>query len=105
CCMNVLRFVPPLLSSILIAGISRADAPKTAWVFFGTYTGANSQGIYRSEIDLKSGKLSQPQLAAEVTSPSFVAIHPNQKFLYAVGEVDKFAGKSAGAVYAFSLDA
>src|SRR5438477_9722635 len=73
------------------------------WVFIGTYTGKQSKGIYRCEFDVASGKLSKPELAAEVASPSFLAIHPSQKFLYAVGETGE--GKSYGSVHAYALDA
>jgi 6-phosphogluconolactonase len=74
------------------------------WVFLGTYTGGSngSKGIYRARFDAATGKLGQPELAAEMGSPSFLAIHPNGKFLYAVGEG---GGKDGGAVVAFALDA
>jgi 6-phosphogluconolactonase len=79
-----------------------AGAPVEKYrVYIGTYTGKLSKGIYQCELDLKDGKLSNIQLAGELTSPSFVAIHPNQKFLYAVGESD---GKKSGVV-AFAIDA
>src|SRR5262249_47924300 len=67
--------------------------PKKLWVYVGTYTGRTSKGIYRLELDLSSGKLSEPQLAAEVVSPSFLAITPNRRFLYAVSEISVFGGK------------
>lgn len=83
---------------------SKAAAPDSYWVFFGTYTGGKggSKGIYRSKMDAKTGKFGEPELAAEMGSPSFVAIHPSQKFLYAVGEG---GGKEGGPVVAFALDA
>jgi 6-phosphogluconolactonase len=84
------------------ASAGPAAAADKYWVFFGTYTGGKSKGIYRSEFDPKTGALSQPELAAEMTSPSFVAIHPTNKFLYAVGEG---GGKDGGPVVAFALDA
>ena len=71
------------------------------WVYIGTYTGKQSKGIYRAELDLKTGKLSEPVLAAEVPNPSFLAIHPTGRFLYAVSEVG--GGKKAGSVHAFAL--
>jgi 6-phosphogluconolactonase len=43
-------------------------------------------------------------LAAETVNPSFLAIHPNRRFLYAVGEVMEFQGQKSGAVSAFSID-
>ncbi|MBI3465127.1 MAG: lactonase family protein, partial [Planctomycetes bacterium] len=76
-------------------------------VYVGTYTGAKSKskGIYVFRLDLASGKATAPQLAAETANPSFLAIHPNRRFLYAVGELESFSGKPGGAVSAFALDA
>ena len=69
--------------------------PEKFRVYIGT-----GKNIYQCELDLKDGKLSKPTLAAETKNPSFLAIHPNQKFLYAVGE----GGNKAGVV-AFAVDA
>ncbi|MFL5339501.1 MAG: lactonase family protein [Gemmataceae bacterium] len=105
--MLLSRFIPALISGALIAPFAAAEqpTPAKAWVFLGTYTGPKSKGIYRCEIDLKTGELTKPELAAEVKSPSFLAIHPTNKFLYAVSEVDKFRDNSVGCVNSFSLDA
>ena len=43
-------------------------------------------------------------LAAEIASPSFLAIHPSRRFLYAVGEMADGGGKKTGAIHAFALD-
>ena len=98
------------LSVCCLCGVSTlicaADAPSGKQrVYFGTYTGKSSKGIYRSELDLATGKLSPPVLAGEAASPSFLAIAPNQKFLYAVGELNDVDGKKGGAVNAFAIDA
>ncbi len=78
--------------------------PDKLWVYVGTYTGKKSKGIYRCELDLATGKLSEAALAGEAVNPSFLAIHPNQRFLYAVGEVAQFKGEMAGGVVAFAID-
>ncbi len=70
-------------------------------VYFGTYTKGKSKGIYRALFDAVTGKLGEPELAAETTNPSFLAIHPSRKFLYAVGEL---AGKKGGAICAFAIE-
>jgi 6-phosphogluconolactonase len=69
-------------------------------VYFGTYTGGKnpSKGIYHSMLDSETRKLSNPVLAAEATNPSFLEIHPNKKFLYAVSEVGGSGGVSAYAI-------
>jgi len=74
------------------------------WVYFGTYTGAKSKGIYVSRLDLATGKLTAPELAVTTTNPSFLAIHPSHTLLYSVGEMESFQGKKTGAVSAFSID-
>jgi 6-phosphogluconolactonase len=86
-----------LLILLLFAGAVIA-APKHYLVYFGTYTGEKSKGIYVSRFDTSSGKLEPPTLAAEIVSPSFIAPHPNGRFLYAASE------ERDGSVSAFSID-
>ena len=73
-------------------------------VYFGTYTGPTSRGIYVSRLNLESGALTPPQLAVETKSPSFLAARPQGDLLYAVNEIDRFAGKPAGSVSAFRIN-
>lgn len=80
------------------------EQPDRMLVFIGTYTGGTSKGIYAYEFSLKGGVLKELGLAAEVANPSFLAIHPNRKYLYAVCEVGNFKGKNAGAVVGFKID-
>ncbi|MBI4325746.1 MAG: lactonase family protein [Chloroflexi bacterium] len=72
-------------------------------VYVGTYTGAKSKGIYAYRLDAK-GVLTPLGLAAETMHPTFLAIHPNNRFLYAANETGDFKGTKAGAVSAFSID-
>jgi len=73
-------------------------------VYIGTYTGAKSQGIYVSRFDSRTGKLSDPKLAAETRNPSFLAVSPNEMYLYAVAEVSDAQGTRAGAVSAYAIE-
>src|SRR5262245_16282256 len=93
-----------LTSAAVPAEQAKEEKPQKLWVYVGTYTQKGSKGIYRCELDLATGKLSAPVLAGESTNPSFLAIHPNQRFLYAVNEVGDFEGKKTGAISAFAID-
>jgi 6-phosphogluconolactonase len=88
----------------LTAPADNAAKPSRFWVFVGTYTGGKSKGIYRCAFDAETGKLGAAELAAETANPSFVALDPKQRFLYAVGELDKFEGKKSGCVTAYAID-
>jgi len=97
---------PSLLFALLIALVMTSAAfAESIWIFVGTYTGKNSKGIYRVEFDTDTGKLGKPELAAETTSPSFLAIHPNRTHLFCVGEISNFEGKRSGGVSSFTLNA
>jgi 6-phosphogluconolactonase len=67
---------------------------KQHTVYFGTYTGPQSKGIYRSILDGETGRLSVPELVAEASSPSFLALSPDGCCLYAALEAD---GGAVGA--------
>jgi 6-phosphogluconolactonase len=73
-------------------------------VYLGTYTRTESKGIYLAKLDLATGRLSTPELVAEVKNPTFLAFHPSHKFLYAIGEIADFEGKKTGAVSALAID-
>ena len=88
----------------LLAGVLTASA-KDSLVYFGTFTSELSKGIYVSRLDERTGKLSAPELAATVSSPNFLALSPDGRFLYAATRADEFSGVKGGAVSAFAVDA
>ena len=85
------------------AGPAGAGASKRWSVYFGTYTGPKSKGIYRATFDPVDGKLGPVELAAALDNPSFLAVHPSRALLYAACEVSDFGGKNAGAVAALAI--
>jgi len=101
---RVLRLVLSVLVTFLAAGAWMQVPKGELLVYFGTYTGAKSQGIYVSRLNPTTGALSAPQLAAETANPSFLAVRAQGDYLYAANEIDKFEGKAAGAVSAFAID-
>ena len=99
------------IGSILLLGLVSAEEAAEAagakgefLVYIGTYTGQKSRGIYAYRFDAGSGRLTPLGLVAETVSPSFLAVDPSHRFLYAVNEVSTFQGAKSGAVSAFALD-
>jgi 6-phosphogluconolactonase len=77
------------------------NPPILAYV--GSYT-PNGQGIYLFGMDPLSGVLTQIKVASTVPSPSWMAIHPQGRYLYAVNEISNFNGGTSGSVTAFSIN-
>ena len=76
-------------------------------LYVGTYTNnaAGSKGIYAWRFNAAAGTVTSLGLAAETDSPSWVAVHPNKRFLYAANELPPAeAGGPEGAITAFAID-
>ncbi len=93
------------VSFAVVFSLSSAHAAEgTKRVYFGMYGKAAEDGIYVAELDLGSGVVTAPRLAARAVDPSFLAFDPAHKFLYAVSEVVTLGGKPTGGVVAFAVD-
>ncbi len=94
------------MKAIAILSLALAPALSAQMFYVGAYTNVpNSKGITAFRFDASTGKISPLGLMVETTSPSFLAVAPNGKFLYAVNETDTFGGKPGGAVSSFAIDA
>ncbi len=107
---RVFRTIAALLAFVSLAVLTRAAAPTAHHkylVYIGTYTmeeGSTSKGVYAYRFDADTAELTPVGLAAETINPSFLAIHQNHRFLYAVNEVGNYKGQKSGGVSAFSID-
>ena len=73
-------------------------------MFVGTYTNkGSSKGIYAYRWEADSGTLQPLGLAAESANPTFLALSPDRRRLYAVNEIDEYRGARTGSVSAFSV--
>jgi 6-phosphogluconolactonase len=94
----------------LVSRTNEAIAKKTQMVYVGTYTepGYGSQdlgkGIYIYRLDHGTGLMKPANLAMDVPNPSFLALSPSRRTLYAVNELTAADGRMCGAVCAFAVD-
>lgn len=97
-----------LLRILLLSALWLASAagvrPAECLVYIGTYTGQGSEGIYVCRFDPATGETGPVRLAAPTDHPSFLAVDPKGRFLYAVNELDTFQGRPSGAVSAFGIE-
>jgi 6-phosphogluconolactonase len=85
-------------------GAHERPRPDGDLLYVGTYTeGGRTDGIHLLRMDPRSGKLRLVGSVNAGANPSFLAIPPNGRVLYAVNEVEKYNGKASGAVSAFSI--
>lgn len=81
-----------------------AKMPDSHLLFVGTQTGPSSKGIYAFQWDSAKGELKELGLAVESDNPTFIALAPDGKRLYAANEIDSYEGAKSGAVSGFTID-
>ncbi|HQX49509.1 MAG TPA: lactonase family protein [Planctomycetaceae bacterium] len=108
--MNSFRAFSLRLYGLVVVSLCVAAAPAVgvqfrAYVGTSTGRGSISQGIYTFLFDSETGKLSEPELAIELASPSFLAVHPSGKFLYAVNARSEGPDPKSGGTTAMKINA
>ena len=99
-----------LLVAVLLATAPSAPAQGTTkaasewFMYIGTYTNQQSKGIYAYRFQ-SAGKFTPLGLVAETSSPSFLVVDHNQKFVYAANELSTYEGRPAASISAFAIDA
>jgi 6-phosphogluconolactonase len=71
---------------------------KELLLFIGTYTWGSSKGIYVYKMDTSTGQLTSIGESPTTSNPSYLAVHPNKKWIYTVNE------NSSGTITALDFD-
>ncbi len=86
------------------SGYSQTTKHVTDIMFAGTSPGNDSKGIYVLRFDRKSQKLVELQTVAVKRNPSFLAVHPNGKYLYAIYSEGMDNEDKRGTVMSFTIN-
>ena len=73
-------------------------------VFASGYSTADQPGIQAFLFDLTTGELSARGSFTGIKAPSFLILHPNKKWLYAVSETGQSSDGVLGEVWAFQVE-
>ncbi len=94
-----------------VGGQQLEAAEAADYAYIGTYTRdapggasgeAQSEGICVAEVDRETGRLDLLQTVPS-DNPSFLALSPDQRFLFAINEVADFEGEEVGSVEAYRI--
>lgn len=90
--------------AMILSSFAIIQKPKPILVYIGTYTRTEphvqgkAEGFYIYEMHPATGALTHVLTSPRTENPSYIAIHPNGKWLYAVNELGE------GQVSAFTID-
>jgi len=91
-----------ILSACIFLCCSISKAQQQHYLLTGTYTSGKSEGIYVYRFNSADGTAS-PVSQVKISNPSFVAVSPDEQFVYSVEE-DAAANGKGGEISAFSFN-
>ena len=94
--------------SIEKESIQEEEEANVSTIYVGTYTrkeghvDGKATGIYQLKMNVETGKLKIIDTIKGTINPSYLAIHPNQKYLYAVNEIAD--GNRIGTITTYNIE-
>jgi 6-phosphogluconolactonase len=87
-------------------GLAAGAEHSSVFAYVGSYTnavdgGANGEGIYRFEMEARTGAFTARKLVAQAPNPSWIVIHPSKTYLYTVNEI---VNQESGAMSAYAIE-
>ena len=102
------------VATAALPGLAAAGGEATArFAYVGTYTKnppgggsgrANPVGISAFRVAADTGALTLMQTVPSA-NPSFLALDPQQRTLYAINEINDYQGRNTGSIEAYAIDA
>ncbi len=90
----------PILLAIAFSFSACSKKTNDSYVYVGTYTGGDSEGIYTYKLNMDSGELIHYATTTGIENPSFLAPHQNGKWFYSVSQIRS----KSGDIQAFKRD-
>jgi len=108
-------FTTSVAVAALAAVLASATAAQAGRAYIGTYTpnlkepgayaNGHGEGIYLVNVDDATGVPSGLKLVAKDLSPSWFTLSKDNKFLYAVNEINTYGPNKSGSITAYAVDA
>ena len=93
-----------LLLCIILACTSAEAQSKNEILYVGTYSVRGSKGIYVYAFNRAKQTLTLLQTVPSLESPTFLAVHPSQKYLYSANRGKAEITDQGGSVSAYGID-
>jgi 6-phosphogluconolactonase (cycloisomerase 2 family) len=103
------------LAAVAAGMMASTSSAHAARAYIGTYTPnladpsayahGSGEGIYLVNVDDATGALSGLKLAAKDRSPAWLVLSADNRFLYAINEIDIHGPGKSGSVTAYAVDA
>lgn len=94
----------PLAVGMVLSSASQATAAEEPLVFISAFAPGDKGAIHAFKLNPKTGELTQVARTTDVEHPFFLAVSPDNQYLYSIHAPGKFGGKDNEYVTAYKLE-
>lgn len=96
-------FLYPILAGLVFSSTAQKTAAEEPLVFISAFAPGDKGAIHAFQLNSKTGELKLVQRTTDVEHPFFLAVSPDNKYLYSIHAPGKFGGKENEYVAAYEL--
>jgi len=94
----------PLAAGMVLSQTVQATAAEEPLVFISAFAPGEKGAIHAFKLNPETGKLTQVERTSDMENPFFLAVSPDNRFLYSIHAPGKFGGKDNEYVAAYELE-
>jgi 6-phosphogluconolactonase len=99
---GLMRYLFPVAVAAVLSHIAQRTQAEERLVFISSFAAGDKGALHAYHLDLDTGKLKLVHRTTGAENPFFLAISPNQKFLYSI-HAKQFGGKEPEQVAAYEI--
>lgn len=94
----------PIVAGMVFSNTTQKAAAEEPLVFISAFAPGDKGAIHAYELNPKTGELKLVERTTDVEHPFFLAVSPDNKYLYSIHAPGKFGGKENEYVTAYELE-
>ncbi|QDT96092.1 lactonase family protein [Gimesia aquarii] len=96
-------FLYPIIAGLVFSSTAQKAAAEEPLVFISAFAPGDKGAIHAFKLNPETGELKLVQRTTDVEHPFFLAVSPDNKYLYSIHAPGKFGGKENESVAAYEL--
>ena len=96
-------FLYPIIAGLVFSSTAQKVVAEEPLVFISAFAPGDKGAIHAFKLNTETGELKLVQRTTDVEHPFFLAVSPDNKYLYSIHAPEKFGGKENEYVVAYEL--
>jgi 6-phosphogluconolactonase len=100
---NLMRYLFPIITAVLFSAVAQSIHADDPIVFISAFASGDDGAIHAFQLNVDTAQLKRVHRTGDMEHPFFMAISPDDKFLYSIHAPGKFGGEKHEQVAAYEI--